>query len=94
MISTVTISIIKGDKYFGVSDQAIEMWAASAENAHEGSVPSRARMDHRRDTNTYLSRYESDYWMDTIRKCSAMPGFICVAKMFHHMNKDTDRVMC
>jgi general stress protein CsbA len=39
-----------------------------------------------------LSRYGSDNWMDEIRKCSAMPGFICVTKMVNHMKKETDRV--
>jgi uncharacterized protein YjgD (DUF1641 family) len=47
MIAAATISAIKGDTYFRVSEQAMKKWAAAAENAHEGSVPSRVCMDHR-----------------------------------------------
>jgi TfoX/Sxy family transcriptional regulator of competence genes len=47
MISTATISAIKEDKDFWVSKQALKKWAAAAEKAHEGSAPSRVRMDHR-----------------------------------------------
>jgi hypothetical protein len=76
-----------------VSEQSLKKRAAAAENAHDGSVLSRVCMDHRRETNPYLSRYGSDYWMNEIHKCSAMSGFICVTKMVHHMKKETDRVM-
>jgi hypothetical protein len=93
MISAATISAIKGDTYFRVSEKAIKKWAAAAENAHEGSASSRVHVDHRRETNPYLSRYGSDYWMDEILKCSAMSGFICTTKMVSHMKKETDIVM-
>jgi hypothetical protein len=93
MISAGTISAIKEDKDSRVSEQALKKWAVAAEKAHEGSVPSRVRIDHRQEMNPYLSRYGSDNWMDEICKCSAMSGSICVTKIVNHMKKETDRVM-
>jgi hypothetical protein len=46
MISAATISAIKEYKGFRVSEQALKKCTASAEKAHEGSVPLRVRMDH------------------------------------------------
>jgi hypothetical protein len=93
MISAATISVIKGENDVRVSEQSIKKWAAAAEKTHEGSVTPCVHMDHRIETNPYLSRYGSDYSMDEIRKCSAMSGFICVNKMVHRMKKDTERVI-
>jgi hypothetical protein len=56
-------------------------------------MPSRVRLDHRKEENPYLSRYGLDSWKDEIRKCSAMSGFICAMKMVHHMKEETERII-
>jgi hypothetical protein len=78
MITSATISVIMGDKGFRVSESTLKKWQHSAEQAHEGSTPSRVYLDHHKEENTYFSRYKLDSWKDEIRKCSAMSGFICV----------------
>jgi hypothetical protein len=56
-------------------------------------MPSRVRLDHRKEESPYISRYGLDCWKDEIRKSLAMSGFICVMKMVHHMKEETDRIM-
>jgi hypothetical protein len=82
-----------GDKGFRVSETTVKKWQDAEEQAHEGSMPSRVRLDHRKDDNPYLPRYSLASWKDEIRKCSAMSGFICVTKMVHHIKEETDIIM-
>jgi hypothetical protein len=93
MITSATISVIMGDKGFRVSETTLNKWQHAAYQAHEGSMPSRVRLDHRMEDNPYLSRYGLDSWKDEILKCSAISGFICVTKMVHHMKEETDRIV-
>jgi hypothetical protein len=93
MITSTTISAIMEDKGFRVSETTVEKWKHAAEQAHKGSMPSRVRLDHHKEENSYLSRYGLDSWKDEIRKCSAMSGFICVTKTVHHMKEETERIM-
>jgi hypothetical protein len=93
MITQTESSAILEDEYFRVSDGQIKEWQKAAQQAKEGSVPSRVRKDHRKDENPYLSQYGCDLWMSTIRKCSALSGYRCVTEMTKHMLEETHRVM-
>jgi hypothetical protein len=93
MLTQTESSAIVEDKDFRVSDGQIKEWHKAAQQAHEGSVPSRARKDHHKDENPYLSRYGRDAWMSTIHKCSALSGYRCVTEMIEYMVEETQRVM-
>jgi transposase len=93
MMTDTEVSAIVGDKGFRVSVNTIKKWQQLAEQASEGSAPSRVTTDHRKDENPYLSRYGCDRWMEEIRKCTAMSSSICVTQMIHHMVDETERVM-
>jgi hypothetical protein len=60
MLTQTESSAILEDKDFRVSYGQIKEWHKAAQQANEGSVPSRVRKDHRKDENPYLSRYGRD----------------------------------
>jgi hypothetical protein len=60
MITQTESSAILKDKEFRVSDGQRKEWHEAAQQANEGSVPSRVRKDHHKDENPYLSRYGRD----------------------------------
>jgi hypothetical protein len=93
MLTQTESSAILEDEYFRVSDGQIKEWHEAAQQAHEGSVPSCVRRDHRKDEKPYLSRYGRDEWMSTIHKCSALSGYCCVKEMMEYMVEETQRVM-
>jgi hypothetical protein len=88
MLTQTESSAILKDTYFRVSGGQIKEWHEAAQQANEGSVPSRVRKDHRKDENPYLSRYGRDAWMSTVLKWSALSGYRCVTEMIEHMVED------
>jgi hypothetical protein len=55
MLTQTESSAILKDTEFRVSDGQIKEWHEAAQQANEGSVPSRIRKDHRKDETPYLS---------------------------------------
>jgi hypothetical protein len=92
MMMPTESSAILEDTYFRVSDGQIKEWQKAAQQANEGSVPSRVRKDHHKDENLYLSRYGCDAWVSAICNCSVYSGYRCVTETFEHMVEETKRV--
>jgi hypothetical protein len=92
MITASEISAIMADTKFIVSENTLRDWRANAEQANQGSTPSRIRKDHIENDNPYLSRYGPDLWMTKIHQCSALSGYRCVTEMIDHIDNETKRV--
>jgi hypothetical protein len=94
MMTNSEISTIVGETRDSVCQcRNLKKWQESAEQASEGSAPLRVTKDHKKDENPYLSRYGCDWWMEEIRKCTAMSSSIFVIQMIHHMVDKIERIM-